>query len=82
MFNEYLNSLHIGNIFHNDNGDDYVVIAINQKNDEVFLGKYYPNSNQTQYLVAWGIRKGSWCQGHYFMSNFDSACQYFNRKKV
>lgn len=81
MFNEYLNSLHIGDIFHNNNGEDYTVIATNIKNDEVFLGKYYPNSNQAQYIVAWGIREGSWCQGRYFMSNFASACNYFNRKE-
>lgn len=81
MNNEYLNSLHIGDTFHNDNGEDYIVIATNKKNDEAFLGRYYPQSNQTHYIVAWGIRKGSWCQGHYFMSDFKNACEYFNRKE-
>lgn len=74
-------NLHVGSIFHNENGEDYTVLAINKKRDEALLGCYYPKSGNSQYIVAWGLRSNSWAQGHYFMSNFRSACEYFNREE-
>lgn len=74
-------NLHVGSIFQNENGEEYIILAINKKRDEVLLGCYYPNINQSHYIVAWGLRPHSWCQGHYFMGNFKSACEYFNREE-
>lgn len=74
-------NLHVGSIFHNENGEDYTILAINRKRDEALLGYYCPKSNTSQYIVAWGSRPHSWAQGHYFMDNFKSACEYFNREE-
>ena len=72
-----VNTLCHGEIFHNDNGDDYVVIGKNPEKDYTLLMKVSHNPNEKPYyLVAYGIRKGSWCQGHYFLSNFKNAINF------
>lgn len=75
------NHFHVGATFHNSNGEDYTILAINSRRDEMLLGIYYPKSNQSQYIVAKGIFEKSWAHGYYFMSNFASACNYFNREE-
>jgi hypothetical protein len=74
------NNIQIGATIHNENGDDYAVIAINPEQDRTLLvkkGTKYP-----YYVGAWFLhqcRNGTdWCwgQGHYFMENLDSAVEY------
>lgn len=78
MFTEInVNTLCHGEIFHNDNGDDYVVIGKNPEKDYTLLVKVSHNfSEEPFYLVAWGIRNGSWCQGHYFLSDLKNAIDF------
>lgn len=70
--NEYLKNLKVGDTYHNNNGETYLVIAINEERDKVLLLGRGGN-----YIVAWGIQEGSWCQGHYFRTFFKNAIEYF-----
>ena len=73
----YINTLKIGDIFHNDNGQDYLILSIDTSNDYTLLfrasNKYIP------FVWAYGIREGSWVQGHYF-KDIREAMEYYNNK--
>ena len=65
---------HVGDIFHNSNGNDYAIVLMNKEKDRtllVQLGIAHPN-----YIGAWGLGSNYWNQGHYFMDDFDSAVKY------
>lgn len=76
----YIDTLYAGSHFRNDNGDVYIVVAINKDKDRVLLMTNH--KNKPFYVGAWGIREGSWAQGHYFMDNFEAAANYVNGKEV
>lgn len=65
---------HVGDIFHNANGNDYAIVLMNKEKDRtllVQLGVAHPN-----YIGVWGLHSNNWSQGHYFMDDFDSAVKY------
>lgn len=62
-------------IFHNDNGEDYIIIATNPKKDRTLLLRTLENGKPF-YVGAWGIREGSWAQGHYFMDDLKGAVEW------
>lgn len=66
-----------GTIFKNDNGEDYVIIAIDTKKDIALLLRSEPILSEPFYVGAVGLREGSWCHGHYFMDNFKGAFAWF-----
>ena len=73
--------IRVGTIIHNDNGDDYAVVAINPKQDRTLLVKC--GSEDPYYVGAWALQKcrdGSgnwyWGQGHYFMDSLNKAVEY------
>lgn len=70
MYN-YIENLNIGDIYHNSNGEDYLVIGFNKPKDKLFL-----LSPANTYIVAWGVGEKGWCQGHYFMSDLKGAMEY------
>ena len=74
------NDIKVGTTIHNDNGDDYTVMAINPKCDRVLLVK---NKAKTPFYVgAWALQKCRdgvnwyWGQGHYFMTDLEAAIDY------
>ena len=72
--------IHVGHIIHNDNGEDYVVVAINPQADRTLLVK--ANTNKPFYVGAWALQKCQdgvhwyWGQGHYFMTDLEAAVNY------
>lgn len=78
----------IGDVFHNDNGDDYIIIALNKASDKALLTKKV-NKTEKQiiggkviYIGARGLGLHDWCHGHYFMTDFLSAVQWFVTEEV
>lgn len=74
------NDIRVGTLIHNDNGEDYVVLAINPKCDRVLLVK---NATKNPFYVgAWALQRCKnsiafyWGQGHYFMDNLEAAIDY------
>ena len=71
--------IRVGTIIHNDNGDDYAVVAINPIKDRTLLVKCGENS---KYVGAWALQKCRdgvnwyWGQGHYFEEDFEAAVEY------
>ena len=74
------NDIKVGTTIHNDNGDDYTVMAINPKADRVLLVKN--KAKEPFYVGAWALQKCRdgvnwyWGQGHYFMTNLEAAIDY------
>ena len=67
----------LGGTYHNDNGNDYIILAFNKDADvAIFLN---PNNNFTPYIGASGVRFGSWGSGNYFKT-LDEVCTWFNKK--
>lgn len=78
------NDIKTGDIIHNDNGTDYVVLAINAKLDRTLLMQY--KLGTPNYVGAWGLYKmsnGNWCwaQGHYMMDDLTAAVNYVTDKE-
>lgn len=78
------NGIKAGDIIHNDNGTDYVVLAINAKLDRTLLMEH--KLRTPNYVGAWRLQKMSngnwyWTQGHYFMDNLTSAVNYVTDKE-
>ena len=71
----YIGTMKIGDIFHNDNGEDYLILSIDSKNDYILL--FRAKNKFTPFIWAYGIRGGSWVQGHYFKDIHD-AMDYYN----
>lgn len=74
------NEINVGSIIHNENGEDYIVVAINPKLDRTLLVK--ANTDKPFYVGAWALQKCRdgvnwfWGQGHYFMDELDMAINY------
>ena len=72
--------IQVGTTIHNENGEDYTVIAINPEQDRTLLVKN--GSKRPYYVGAWYLHKCrdgvDWCwgQGHYFMESLDAAVEY------
>ena len=73
--------IHVGHTIHNENGEDYIVVAINPKADRTLLVK--ANTNKPYYVGAWALQRCKhnreewyWGQGHYFMDDLDAAIDY------
>ena len=67
----------LGGTYHNDNGNDYIILAFDKDYDvAVFLN---PNNNFTPYIGASGVRFGSWGSGNYFKT-LDEVYTWFNKK--
>ena len=71
----YINTLKIGDIFHNDNGQDYLILSVDTSNDYTLL--FRASNKYTPFVWAYGIREGSWVQGHYFKDILE-AMEYYN----
>lgn len=70
-----VNTMKIGNIFHNDNGKDYTILAFDKDADiAIFLN---PENSSTPYVGAKFVRFGSWGSGHYFKT-LNEANHWFN----
>ena len=64
----------VGDIIHNNNGEDYVVFYYNEELDRALLGQL--NTPKPFYVGAYGLQKHYWSQGHYFMEDLVSAVKY------
>ena len=71
----YINTLKIGDIFHNDNGEDYLILFVDANNDYTLL--FRASNKYTPFVWVYGIREGSWVQGHYFKDILE-AMEYYN----
>lgn len=65
----------LGDTFHNDNGEDYLILFVDTSNDYTLL--FRASNKYTPFVWAYGIRKGSWAQGHYF-KDIHEAMDYYN----
>ena len=72
-----VNTMKIGNIFHNDNGKDYTILAFDKDADIAIL--LNPENSFTPYVGAKFVRFGSWGSGHYFKT-LQEACDWFNQE--
>lgn len=66
----------IGDIFHNDNGEDYFIIALNEKEDKALLGKVADDGTPF-YIGTTGLGMNYWRYGHYFMENLANAIKWY-----
>ena len=67
--------IQIGDIFHNDNGQDYLILSVDANNDYTLL--FRASNKYTPFVWAYGIREDSWVQGHYF-KDIHGAMEYYN----
>ena len=70
-----VNTLKFGDIFHNENGEDYLILSIDTSNDYTLL--FRASNKYTPFVWAYGIRENSWVQGHYF-KDIVEAMEYYN----
>ena len=75
IMTNYINTLKIGDIFHNDNGQDYLILSVDANNDYTLL--FRASNKYTPFVWAYGIREDSWVQGHYF-KDIHGAMEYYN----
>lgn len=68
--------------FANANGEIYNIIYQNKELDRTLLSIYSEKTDSVHYIVAWGLdfKTRTWAQGHYFMKDFNAACDYLNGK--
>lgn len=73
------NVLKVGEIFHNENGEDYTIVYVNEELNRALL--ISPNG---LYIAVWDINcsKGCWSQGHYFLKDFEGAVNYVLGKEA
>ena len=67
--------IQLGDIFHNDNGTDYIILAFNKEADVALL--LNPKNKFTPYVGANGLRSNHWYHGHYFRTIQD-ASEWYN----
>lgn len=68
--------IELGDIFHNNNGTDYTILAFNKEADVAIL--LNPKNKFTPYVGANGLRDDHWCHGHYFQT-IQEACDWYCR---
>lgn len=71
-----MNTLKIGEIFHNANGNDYLVLAVKPEKDYTLL--FNLGERYCRFNCAWGVNPEtrSWAQGHYF-ETIENAVAYW-----
>lgn len=71
-----MNTLKIGEIFHNANGNDYLVLAVKPEEDHTLL--FNLGERYCRFNCAWGVNPEtrSWAQGHYF-GTIEDAMAYW-----
>lgn len=71
-----MNTLKIGDIFHNNNGNDYLVLAVKPEQDYTLL--FNLGERYCRFNCAWGVdpETRSWAQGHYF-GTIEDAVAYW-----
>lgn len=71
-----MNTLKIGEIFHNANGNDYLVLAVKPEKDYTLL--FNLGERYCRFNCAWGVNPEtrSWAQGHYF-GTIEEAVAYW-----
>lgn len=71
-----MNILKIGEIFHNSNGSDYLVLAVKPEQDYTLL--FNLSERYCRFNCAWGVNPEtrSWAQGHYF-DTIENAVAYW-----
>lgn len=68
----------IGDTFHNENGDDYTIVALNKEDNKALLVRLAEDGTPF-YVGAKGLEKHSWWHGHYFMENFAEASKWYTQ---
>lgn len=71
-----MNTLKIGEIFHNANGNDCLVLAVKPEKDYTLL--FNLGERYCRFNCAWGVNPEtrSWAQGHYF-GTIEDAMAYW-----
>ena len=71
-----MNTLKIGDIFHNSNGNNYLVLAVKPEQDYTLL--FNLGERYCRFNCAWGVNSEtrSWAQGHYF-GTIEDAVAYW-----
>ena len=71
-----MNTLKIGDIFRNSNGNDYLVLAVKPEQDYTLL--FNLGERYCRFNCAWGVNPEtrSWAQGHYF-GTIEDAVAYW-----
>lgn len=71
-----MNTLKIGDIFHNSNGNDYLVLAVKPEQDYTLL--FNLGERYCRFNCAWGVNPEtrSWAQGHYFNAIEDAVAYW------
>ncbi len=64
----------LGDTFKNDNGEEYIILAMNKKRDKALL---CTKGQCCLCIGASGLREHHWCYGHYFMENFDAGYEWY-----
>ena len=73
--NNIYDIMELGGTYHNDNGEDYIILAFDKDADvAIFLN---PENSFTPYVGAKFVRFGSWGSGHYFKT-LQEVCDWFN----
>lgn len=67
--------IQLGDIFHNSNGTDYIILAFNGGADVALL--LNPKNKITPYVGTNGLRNDYWCYGHYFQT-IQEASKWYN----
>lgn len=72
----------LGDTYHNSNGRDYIILAMDKDKDKMILARKSKlgDKDVTFFIGAKGIYMHSWSFGHYFMQNFEAACNWFNEE--
>lgn len=76
----FFNTFSIGSQFHNENGEDYIILAMDEKKDKAIL--FRKTELGTPYFV--GARFMSlyhWGQGHYFLEDAVAAFEWFENEE-
>lgn len=71
-----MNTLRVGEIFHNSNGSDYLVLAVKSEQDYTLL--FNLGERYCRFNCAWGVNPEtrSWAQGHYFETIEDAVAYW------
>lgn len=73
----------IGDTFHNSNGEDYIIFGLNAERDKALLTKKLDTreskiiNSSALFIGAKGLSINDWAYGHYFMSDFQKAVEWF-----
>lgn len=66
----------IGDTFHNENGDDYTIVAMDKEKDKTILVRLTEKGTPF-YVGVKGLEKHCWWHGHYFLEDFIGASKWY-----